>query len=47
MFNKSEKKYIFAKILAVIVLVFFVAMAFIQPKPRVQHIEKPFIANVR
>ena len=47
MLNKSEKKYFFAKFLAVIVLVFFVAMAFIQPKPRVQHIEKPFIANVR
>ena len=47
MITKYEKKYFFAKFLAVIALVFFVAMAFIQPKPNVQHIEKPFVVNAQ
>lgn len=47
MLNKSEKKYFFTKILLVVVLVFFVAMAFIQPKPNVQHVEKPFTVNAQ
>lgn len=47
MLNKSEKKYFFAKFLAVIIFIFFITMAFIQPKPNVQHIEKPFVINVQ
>ncbi len=49
MFNKSEKKYYLAKILAVLVVAVFVALAFINPKPTVQHIEKPYtpIAHVQ
>lgn len=42
MLNKSEKKYITAKVLAGLVIVFFIAMAFINPKPSVQQVEKPF-----
>ena len=42
MFNKSEKKYYLAKILAVLVVILFVALAFVNPKPAVQHIEKPY-----
>ena len=42
MFNKSEKKYYLAKILAVLVVAAFVALAFVNPKPDVQHIEKPY-----
>ena len=47
MLNKSEKKYFLIKILMLIVVVFFVAMAFIQPKTSVQHIEKPLVINVQ
>lgn len=42
MLNKSEKKYYTVKICACLIIVFFVVMAFINPKPNVEHIEKPF-----
>lgn len=42
MLNKSEKKYYAIKIFACLIVVFFIAMAFINPKPTVEHVEKPF-----
>lgn len=42
MLEKSEKKYILLKILVAILVIFFIAMAFIHPKPRVEQIEKAY-----
>lgn len=41
MFNKFEKKYLWLKILIGLAVVFAAATFFINPKPSVEHIEKP------
>ncbi|MBQ9089490.1 MAG: hypothetical protein IJY58_00360 [Alphaproteobacteria bacterium] len=43
MLNKSEKSHFFIKILLLLVIVFFVAMAFVQPKPVIEQVEKPYV----
>ncbi len=40
MAKKEEKKYLLVKIIALIIIAFFVAIAFIEPKTTTQHIEK-------
>lgn len=45
MFNKTEKKYYLVKIIAVLVVVFLIALAFINPKPTVKHIETPYTSS--
>lgn len=45
MLNKSEKKYLFIKILSVLVVLFFIVMAFIQPKPTIEQVEKPYVVT--
>lgn len=45
MLNKSEKKYLFIKILSVLVVLFFIVMAFIQPKPVIEQVEKPYVVT--
>ncbi len=47
MFNKEEKKHYLLKSLIVIAILFFVAMAFFDPKPTIQHIEKQFNLSVQ
>lgn len=41
MFNKDEKKHYLLKILVAAIILFLIAVAFIEPKPTIQHIEKP------
>lgn len=45
MLNKSEKKYLLLKITAVILVVFFAVMAFVNPKPTVIQVEKPYTVS--
>ncbi len=45
MLNKSEKKYLLLKILVTVLVVFFVVMAFINPKPTIEQIEKPYTVS--
>ncbi len=40
MLKKVEKKHIFIKIIALAIIGFFIAMAFIEPKANIQPIEK-------
>lgn len=41
MFNKDEKKHYLVKIIIAAIALFLIAVIFIEPKPTVQHIEKP------
>ena len=43
MLNKSEKSYFWVKIFLLLIVVFFVAMAFVQPKPVIEQVEKPYV----
>ncbi len=45
MFNKPEKSYLLPKIIIGLIVIFFVAMAFIQPKPVVVQVEKPYVVT--
>ncbi len=45
MFNKSEKSYLLPKIIVAAVVIFFTVMAFIQPKPFVEQVEKPYVVG--
>ncbi|MBR6730542.1 MAG: hypothetical protein IKL90_04280 [Alphaproteobacteria bacterium] len=40
MIHKEEKKHIFLKITALLIIGFFVVLAFIEPKPEITHVEK-------
>ena len=40
MIHKEEKKHIFLKITILLVVAFFVVLAFIDPKAEITHIEK-------
>lgn len=42
MFSKDEKKHYLLKFIAATIVIFLIALAFIEPKPNVQHIEKTF-----
>ncbi len=45
MFNKSEKRYLLPKIIVAVLVIFFAVMAFIQPKPFVEQVEKPYVVG--
>lgn len=40
MIHKAEKKHLLLKITALLIIGFFVALAFIEPKTEINHIEK-------
>ena len=40
MIKKEEKKHLFLKIIMLLVVIFFAVMAFIDPKPAIQTIDK-------
>lgn len=40
MIHKEEKKHLLLKITALIIIVFFVVLAFVEPTPEITHVEK-------
>lgn len=42
MLHKEQKKHYLLKIIIAVVITFFVVMAFVEPKPEVKTVEKPF-----
>lgn len=47
MLKKEEKKHLLLKLTALAIITFFIAMAFIEPKPNVQLVEKQITKQLR